>query len=158
MFLFSSVHTYKNLRVFTVICGKEILRPFSKCDVGCREHMSSFGKVHSASSSPPTPTRPVFCAMTCRNPVSRWEPMCYGSVISVSCYLWSRVQSIFVFEMVCAVYFFFSSSPVIVCARWGVSVIFISPALWLSFPLFLFHPFIVSILFFQLVIKYIFSH
>lgn len=60
----------------------------------------------------------VFCAMTCRNPVSCWEPMYYGSVLSVLCYLWSIVKSIFVFEMVCAVYFFLLPHVIVcVCLR-----------------------------------------
>lgn len=59
---------------------------------------------------------PVFCAMTCRNPLSCWEPMCYGSVLSVSCFLWSRGG-------LCSL-FFSLFLPVIVC-MWGVSVIFI---------------------------------
>lgn len=70
---------------------------------------------------------PVFCAMTCRNPLSCWEPMCYGSVLSVSCFLWSRGG-------LCSL-FFPLFLPVIVC-MWGVSVIFIFssvcfPALWI---------------------------
>lgn len=94
------------------------------------EHMSSFGKVHSASS-PLYP--PVFCAMTCRNPVSLGTHVLWICSISFMlfvvkssklCLRWS-VQSIF------------SSSRLWLCVCWGVRVIFISclfSALWISFP------------------------
>lgn len=150
MSIFLSVHTVKNLRVFTVICGEE---PFSKCDVRCREHMSSFGKVHSASS----PFLPRFLCNDMQEPGLMlgthvlW--ICYISfmlfVVKSSkhflCLRWS-VQSIF------------SSSRLWLCVCWGVSVNFIFSGLWISFlppppP-----PFHRQYFIFQLVIKYIFSH
>lgn len=102
--------------VLTVICG--IL--FAKRDIQCGELTSSFGKVHSAS---PVCLFVFFCAMTCRNPVSCWEPMCYGSVLGFMLFVvksskhflrlrWS-VQSVSLLlpEIVCVeVWVIFSSS------------------------------------------------
>lgn len=73
-----------------LLWGGGILRPLQNVTFGV-ENTSSFGKVHSAFS---LVSFFFFCAMTCRNPVVCWEPMCYRSVLSVSCYLWSRVQNI----------------------------------------------------------------
>lgn len=148
---FSSVHTFKNLRVFTVICGKEILRPFSKCDVRCWEHMSSFGKVHSASSSPPPPLFFV-----------QWHA---GTRIHVGnpCVM----DLLYQFHVICGQEF-----KAFLCLRWSVqSIFYFPPRLWLCacalrcecdfyfscsltlislLLLLLLHPFIVSILFFNL--------
>lgn len=104
------------------------------------------------------PPAPVFCAMTCRNPVSRWEPMCYGSVLSVSCCLWSRVQSVFCVlrwsVQSIFIFYFPLLPPVIVCVLRCECGFYFS-ALWI----FLFHIFRCQYFyFFKLVIKYIFTH
>lgn len=129
---FSSVHTFKNLRVFTVICGKEILRPFSKCDVRCWEHMSSFGKVHSASSPPHLPCflyndmqEPGFTLGT----HVLW--ICY---ISFMLFVVKSSKHFCVWDGLCSLFFISLLACDCVRVRWGVSVIFISPALWLLFP------------------------
>lgn len=99
MSIFLSVHTLKNLRVFTVICGEE---PFSKCDVRCREHMSSFGKVHSASS----PFLPCFLCNDMQEP-----GLMLGTHVLWICYI-----SFMLFVV--------KSSKHFLCLRWSVQSIF----------------------------------
>lgn len=135
--------------IFTVICG--ILWPFAKCDVRCGELSSSFGKVHSAS--------PVFyfvqwhagtrshvgnsCVMDL---FYRFHVIC-GQEFKAFFYVWDGLCSLFF------------PPPAWDCVCWGVSVIFIF-SLSLSLPVKFSSPTLsLSVfLFFQLVIKYIFSH
>lgn len=102
---------------------------FQKCDVRCGEHVSCFGKVHSASSPPSlhffifkkNKTNYVFffgfCAMTCRF-LHLWpEPhvlrICYRFLVIRG----QEFKAFFVFEVVRAVYFTLPSPSTCDCVR-----------------------------------------
>lgn len=78
---------------------------FPKCDVRCGEHVSCFGKVHSASSPPSLhlflKKQNKLCFLfwfLCNDmqvPALVTGTPCVTDLLLVSCNSWSRVQSIF---------------------------------------------------------------
>lgn len=108
-----SAHALRTSVEFLLESVARNLCRFQKCDVRSREHMSCFGKVHSASPSSPSP---CFLCNDMQEPgLTLGTHVLWICSISFMLFVVKSSKRFLCFEMICAVYFYFLFSPPTAC-------------------------------------------